>query len=291
MEKSVVKEKREFWLFYLLNIITFGIYGLFFMWYVVRDLNTVCGSVEEDRSDESPNFLLVALFSFLTYGVYGVYWGYKTANRMKHAGDRYGVRINENGQTYLLYLVVSFVIGSVAGQSLFLIKWIPVIGGIATFLTSAIVGVMAGGLLMYIFIENMNKLCRAFVNGTVPVKAPGPVGSEQKEEVKTMALPEGKVIGASGMYAGVSIDVKDNEELTIGRDGAMSNLVIEDNGVSRRHCAIRFSSMERAYYVRDYSTNGVFLSDGRRLVKNTDERVAPGSRIRLGQTSQIFMLK
>lgn len=291
MEKSVVKENREFWIYYLLTIVTLGIYGLFFMWYVVKDLNTVCGSVEEDGSEESPNFLLVTVFSLLTFGVYGVYWCYKTANRMKYAAGRYGVKINESGHTYLLYLVASYVIGAAAGHALGFITWIPIVGNMVMSLVSSIVGAMAGGLLMYVFIENLNKLCRAYGAGAAPVDAMKITESSPKEDIKTMALPEGKVIGASGMYAGVSIDVKDNEELTIGRDGSMSNLVIEDNGVSRRHCTIRFSTVERAYYVRDYSTNGVFLSDGRRLAKNMDERVAPGSRIRLGQTSQIFLLK
>lgn len=291
MEKSIVKENREFWLVYLLSIVTCGIYGLYFMWHVVKDLNTICRTKEYDTTEDSPNYLLVVVFSLLTCGVYGIYWFYKTANRMKHAGERYGVRIDEDGRTYLLYLIASFVVSSVVSQSLSLITWIPILGTIVNHLVSTFITLVTSGVLLYVFIENLNKLCKAYCNGALPDQVI-PVGEyASNQDVRTTALPEGKVVGASGMFKGESIDVKDNKELVIGRDAAVSNLVIEDSGVSRKHCAICFNSMERNYYVKDFSTNGVFLGDGRKLTKNMNERVAPGSIIRLGQTDQIFLLK
>ena len=49
-------KQRNFWMFLLLSIITFGIYSLFFWYQFTEDLNIMC------KDDNKPLQLLLAVF-------------------------------------------------------------------------------------------------------------------------------------------------------------------------------------------------------------------------------------
>ena len=94
-----VKDDRNFVTFLILNFITCGIYGIYFWYLYVEDINTVFYGDGED----SPNYILVLVLSLITCGIYGFYWYYKQANRIyRGAYDRYVVQVNETGTSILL---------------------------------------------------------------------------------------------------------------------------------------------------------------------------------------------
>lgn len=289
MEQLTVKKDREFWIYMLLNLITFGIYSIFFMWSVVKDLNMVCYHADREQEENSPNYILVLLFSILTFGLYGFYWMYKLANRMKRAGDYYGVRIDEDGKTYLLYILVSNVVAmSAIDQMPAFLQFIPFLNSIII----SIIFLISSGFFLFIFIKNINKLCNSYSRGDLPKhKQAIPSAPMEEGAGQTQALAGGIIEGISGTYAGVKINIKNGEAILIGRDGNVSNLVLEDSGISRKHCDVRFEPSERMYYVTDYSSNGVFLNDGKQISPNVREKIKPGTRIRLGKTNQVFLLK
>lgn len=60
----------------ILSIITCGIYGIYWMYCLVNDLNTASGR-ENDTSGG-----MVILFSIITCGIYGIYWYYTAGSKV-----------------------------------------------------------------------------------------------------------------------------------------------------------------------------------------------------------------
>lgn len=114
----MIKNDRNFWMYLLLTIITCGIYGIVFFWYVCQDLNTLGNG----DGQESPNYIVVMLLGIITCGIYTFYWYYKQGNRLQTIIQRYGANTNENGTTYLLWILLgSFIgIGPFVAQYLFI---------------------------------------------------------------------------------------------------------------------------------------------------------------------------
>lgn len=110
-----IKERRSFILYFILTFITSGIYSIFFWHKYIKDLNLVC-----DDGDDSPNVILVLIFSVVTFGIYYFYWMYKHSNRIKEAGDKFGVNIKQDGTFVLIWSIIAalftFGIGILLGQ-------------------------------------------------------------------------------------------------------------------------------------------------------------------------------
>lgn len=102
----------------------------------------------------------------------------------------------------------------------------------------------------------------------------------------------GSITGLTGMYAGQDIPIAPGEETIIGRDSAVSNIIVTQNAdkVSRRHCGILFDAAQNMYTVTDYSSNGTFIDGGSRLVANMPTTLSRGTVIALGNRENRFKL-
>ena len=106
MEKSILYEKSLVKLI-LLSIVTLGIYGLWFLYAYIRDINILC----EGDGKDSMHFILVCLLSSITFGIYSAFWMYIQGDRLYNNAERYGLKFNESGTTIVLwYLAGSFII-------------------------------------------------------------------------------------------------------------------------------------------------------------------------------------
>lgn len=111
--------------------------------------------------------------------------------------------------------------------------------------------------------------------------------------VRETAKNEGiSIVGMSGMYAGQSIPIGANDEMIIGRDNMLCNLIVDQNAekVSRKHCGVTFDTGRNVYIVTDYSTNGTFVDGGNRLVANSPTTLQRGTIIALGSRENRFRL-
>lgn len=329
MEKRNVNTERRFASYALLSIVTLGIYKIMFWWKLIEDLNAVCGPTDKEENENSYNYLVVILLTLVTCGVYGLYWWYKQGKRMKRAGRAYGLSLEEDGINYLqlsfFTLVPITVISTILviiGSMIFAVFALfqassyevwdlfsgdlenKVKGSIAATVTLYLILLIIGGLILnlarwgisqYYFIKNMNRLCKAYARG----EASGQKNQDSQETLarsiapddsSTLAFTAGQIVGISGDYQGMTINLSNGDKILFGREGSC-NVVIQDTEVSRKHCMVRYSELERAYFVTDYSTNGVFMENGQRITKMTETKVAPGGRIRLGQSQQVFLLK
>ncbi|SDX05052.1 zinc-ribbon domain-containing protein [Lachnospiraceae bacterium KHCPX20] len=86
----------------LLGMVTCGIYPLYVIHCIARDMN-----ITGDGDGEHTNgLLMLILLSTITCGIYGwIYW-YKFGNRQAHTAPRYGMTFQENGTTVLLWMVL-----------------------------------------------------------------------------------------------------------------------------------------------------------------------------------------
>lgn len=127
--KGMLKENRSLLLFIFLNIITCGFYFLYFVHTASRDVNIACAGDGEHTS----GLLKFIILTTITFGIYGIYWDYALTNRLAANGPRYGYTIQENGSTFLLWLILGW--------------WIC---GIGYFVARNIT------------IKNLNKICRGY---------------------------------------------------------------------------------------------------------------------------------
>ncbi len=102
----------------------------------------------------------------------------------------------------------------------------------------------------------------------------------------------GSVTGMSGMYTGQTLPLMPKDEMVIGRDNALCNLIIDQSAdkVSRKHCGVIFDPVRNVYQVTDYSSNGTFQEGGNRLVANAPTTMQRGTVISLGSRENRFRL-
>ena len=100
------------------------------------------------------------------------------------------------------------------------------------------------------------------------------------------------IVGMSGEYKGAKLPLNDGEEIIFGRDSSICSIVFSPNceGVSRKHCSVRFDPQQGCYLVVDYSTAGTFTSDGIRLQNQKPVKLKPGNKICLGDPKESFLL-
>lgn len=126
---GALKTDRSLVAYILLSLITCGIYGYYFIYSVARDINIACN----DDDEETGGLGMYILLSIVTCGFYAIWWEYKLGNRLQKNAPYYGLSIQENGTTIILWRLL---------------------GSLLCF-----VGTFVGS---YILIKNVNLICDAY---------------------------------------------------------------------------------------------------------------------------------
>ena len=98
-------KKRKTGKYIFLNIITLGIYGLFFWTKWTNDLNKRCDGDDKD----SGHYILVFLLDIFSFGIYTLVWNYQMAERMFQKASDYNVTLKHGGMFVMLWKIVPFV--------------------------------------------------------------------------------------------------------------------------------------------------------------------------------------
>lgn len=77
-------------------------------------------------------------------------------------------------------------------------------------------------------------------------------------------------------------------EYCIGRDRSISDIVLADPRVSRRHCYILYDKETECIWVKDTSSNGCTLSGGAGLIHEVYVKVKTGEEILITNTDYIL---
>ncbi|MDR2435117.1 MAG: DUF4234 domain-containing protein [Treponema sp.] len=86
----------------LLSIITLGIYGLYWIFKLAKDVNTIC----EGDGKKTGGLLKVLLLGIITLGIYDMVWLYMLGDRLQDNAPKYGLAFKESGGMVLLWYVL-----------------------------------------------------------------------------------------------------------------------------------------------------------------------------------------
>ena len=100
-------KKRGLLSYIFLSLITVGIYGLWRIYVLARDLNTMC----EGDGKKTAGLIKLILLGLITLGIYDIVWIYKLADRIQANGPKYNVVIKDSSGTILLWIILGSLIG------------------------------------------------------------------------------------------------------------------------------------------------------------------------------------
>jgi hypothetical protein len=99
-------KNRNYVLTIIFMIITLGIYGLYWIHKLAKDVNAVCGG----DGKKTRGLLLFFLFSLITCGIYSCVWYFMLGDRLQDNAGRYGLSFKEGGGTILLWMLLGSLI-------------------------------------------------------------------------------------------------------------------------------------------------------------------------------------
>ena len=100
-------KKKKIGLYIFLNIITLGIYGIFFLIKWTKDVNTLCDGDDKD----SAHYILVLLLDIFSLGIYTLVWNYQMGERLYQKAADYGVELKHGGMFIMLLRFIPFASG------------------------------------------------------------------------------------------------------------------------------------------------------------------------------------
>ena len=100
-------KKRSLVVLILLSIVTFGIYGLYWIHKLAKDVNVIC----EGDGKKTSGLLVYILLGIITFGIYSLIWVYMLGDRLQDNAQKYNITIKEGGGIVLLWLILgTFII-------------------------------------------------------------------------------------------------------------------------------------------------------------------------------------
>lgn len=87
--KRFLDENRNFWVFWLLSIVTLGVYAIIVWTRMVNDVNTV--ATPYDKRHTMHYCLMIFLLSWTTLGIYPLIWNHNFADRISNELRRRGI--------------------------------------------------------------------------------------------------------------------------------------------------------------------------------------------------------
>jgi hypothetical protein len=99
-------EKRSLLKFVLLTIVTLGVYQLFFIYKLAKDVNTIC----KEDGKKTGGLLAYIFLGMITFGIYQYVWIYMLADRLQDNAQRYNITIKEGPSMILLWYTVGTLI-------------------------------------------------------------------------------------------------------------------------------------------------------------------------------------
>ncbi len=170
---------------------------------------------------------------------------------------------------------------------------------------------------MFFMFKNLNRFADVYRNGAMPfdpmayeyypsvenkypVFLPGML--EKKPVVIQEPIPDPEpvpapttglaaLIGVSGSCAGYKFDIMSGEEVIIGKDATVSQVVIDPifKQVSRKHVGVCYDMIRDMYRVVDYSSNGTW-ADNNKLMRGKEYFFPRGTELKLANDKNRFTL-
>jgi hypothetical protein len=95
-------KKRSLAGYIILSIVTLGIYGLYWIYKLARDMNTIC----EGDGKKTGGLLKCFFLGLITLGIYNWVWLFMLGDRLQDNAPRYGLTFKESGTEVLLWALL-----------------------------------------------------------------------------------------------------------------------------------------------------------------------------------------
>lgn len=292
-------KNRNIFLFIILNTITLGIYGIVAICIMSNEINETC----KGDGKKTMFYLWAFLLGIVTLGIVPLVWFYKAMERLKDNGYRYGVNVKHSGAEFILWMLLGSLIA--VGPIVALCYFVSDVNQFSDYVGIVPAKRYSDNPLerlqiekepFYVYDENGNivnpengQVVDAFGNVITPESD---LGSEPGSEPTMYAKNAGNISWISGDYSGYSFPVNPGEEVIVGRDPSIANIIIDQRftTVSKRHCGIRFDQNTQLYTVTDYSSNGTFINGGIKLESNKPLQLASDTVVSIGNGENSFRL-
>ncbi len=100
----------------------------------------------------------------------------------------------------------------------------------------------------------------------------------------------GALVCVKGIYIGNIVRMVPEQQIVVGRDVNLADMILNLPLVSRRHCTIIYHEYNDRYEVVDNSSNGTFVDGTTRLVKGDTYLLKRGATLSFGDTSTVYKL-
>ncbi len=103
---------------------------------------------------------------------------------------------------------------------------------------------------------------------------------------------KGKLIGVSGPWAGYEFDLPSGEEIIVGKDAKVAQVVIATayKEVSRKHLGVCYDLIQDQYRAVDYSSNGTW-ANGEKMERGKEVILPHGTELKLANDKNVFRLQ
>lgn len=276
-------KNRNIFLFILLNLVTGGIYGIVAFCIMSKEINETC----EGDGKKTMLYIWAWLLGIVTLGIFPLIWFYKAMERLKDNGYRYDIEVKHSGTEFLLWFLLGSFIG--VGPIVAVCYFVADVNQFSDY-----VGIIPPRRYSSDPLERLQIKKEPLEWNTVPPGNdmnggdPDPNGGTPTVYAKN----SGNISWISGDYCGYSFPVNPGEEVKIGRDPALANIIIDQRftTVSKLHCGISFNPDTQFYTVIDYSSNGTYVKDGIKLESHKPLQFAKDTVISIGNGENSFRL-
>ena len=106
-----IKDDYSIATYILLGLITFGIYDLWCIWHLTKDVNVLC----EEYGKKTTGVLTFVLLSIVTCGLYGIFWWYRIGDMLEEAVRKRGLAPSVTGKFVMICMVLNYFVCSITG--------------------------------------------------------------------------------------------------------------------------------------------------------------------------------
>lgn len=96
------KKNYKWWLVWLLNYVTCGVYGIIWWYNMTKTNNQIAAKRGEAQIG---GYIKCMILSFITCGIYGIIWQYKFAKQQIAIAQASGVKTTPTQNAFVLFLI------------------------------------------------------------------------------------------------------------------------------------------------------------------------------------------
>ncbi len=111
-----IRNDRSFLTYILLGAITLGIYPIWFLHHLAKDVNVLC----EKDGKKTPGVLVYLFLGILTLGIYSIIWWASVADRLRVASREYeGLYNTPSGADVMPWFIAGIFIGVLSWMGMY----------------------------------------------------------------------------------------------------------------------------------------------------------------------------